>query len=133
MPIIFWLNKTMQTDLTVVDHEEDAQTLTPKPVPFAAISKVKHIQAENVYIKSTYVPKNVKFYTKRTPDSHVAILAHGEILMIDSDDKHVLYQAPASYVIPANTRLAFYTTTDCVFYCVHATQETDLEVLNKIY
>jgi hypothetical protein len=123
----------MQTDLQDIEQTQEPYELVPKHVPFAAISKVKHIQADGVYIKTTFVPKNVKFYSKRTPDEHIAILAHGELLMILSEDEVVRYQAPASYVIPANSRIAFFTVTDCVFYCVHATQETDLVELDKIY
>jgi len=107
-------------------------TSGPKPVPFAAISKVKHIQADNVYIKSTFVPPNVKFYSKRTPDEHVAILAHGELVM-DDGEKQVRFSSPATYVIPANSRIAFYTITECVFYCVHATTETNIDELDRIF
>lgn len=104
----------------------------PTVVPFAAISKVKHIQASGVYIKSTFVPANVKFYSKRTPDDHVAILAHGELIMDDGSRK-VCFSSPATYTIPANSRIAFYTRTECVFYCVHATEETNLDELDRIY
>lgn len=119
----------MQTDLQEI--EQPVETV-PTAVPFAAVSKTKHIQAEGVYIKSTLVPKNIKFYTKQTPDSHVAILAHGSILM-DNGEQQTQFQAPATYVIPANSRIAFYTVTECVFYCVHATDKTNLEELDRIY
>ena len=122
----------MQNDLQDIDQQVEIPRTEPQTVPFAAISKVKHIQAENVYIKSTYVPKNVKFYTKRTGDDHVAILAYGELIVEDGDVK-TRFHAPANYVIPANRRLTIYTLTDCVFYCVHATPETDLEVLGRRY
>ena len=122
----------MHTDLQEVEQTVETPELVPKPVPFAAISKVNHIQSDNVYIKSTYVPKNVKFYSKRTPDNHVAILGFGEILM-DDGEKQTRFRAPANYVIPAKTRVAFYTITDCVFYCVHATEETDLDKLDQLY
>lgn len=118
-------------ELAELDQADEPQG--PRSVPFSAVSKVKHIQADGVYIKTTFVPKDIKFYTKRTPDDHVAILAHGEILMIESEDKQTRYRAPANYVIPANRRIAFYTLTDCVFYCVHATDETNIDVLDRIY
>jgi hypothetical protein len=111
---------------------EQIQDTGPKSVPFASVSKVKHIQSDGVYIKSTFVPMNIKFYSKRTPDAHVAILAHGELVMDDGETK-TRFSSPATYVIPANTRIAFYTITECVFYCVHATQETDINELDRIY
>ena len=118
-------------ELAELDQPDDLQG--PRSIPFSAVSKVKHIQADGVYVKTTFVPKDVKFYTKRTPDEHVAILAHGEILMIENEDKQTRYRAPANYVIPANSRIAFYTLTDCVFYCVHATDETNIDILDRIY
>jgi len=123
----------MQTESQDIEQQATVQESRVVSVPFSAVSKVSHIQADNVYIKSTFVPKQVKFYTKRTPDSHVAILAYGEILMMPQDADPVRYRAPASYVIPANSRIAFVTMEDCVFYCVHSTQETDLAVLDQIY
>jgi hypothetical protein len=63
---------------------QEQQTSTPEPtvigppasgsqLPFSALAKVKNIQAENIFIKASWVPKNVKFYNKRTPDEHVVI------------------------------------------------------------
>ncbi len=117
------------------ENYQDAEQLQesgPRSVPFASISKVKHIQADSVYIKSTFVPRNIKFYSKRTPDTHVAILAAGELVMEDGETR-TRFVAPANYVIPANSRIAFYTLTECVFYCVHATDETDIEELDRIF
>jgi hypothetical protein len=117
------------------DTLQDAEQLhnaVPQSIPFASISKVKHIQSDGVYIKSTYVPQNIKFYSKRTPDNHVAILAAGELIMEDGETR-TRFVAPANYVIPANSRIAFYTLTECVFYCVHATNENNIVELDRIY
>jgi hypothetical protein len=122
-------------ELTELDQQEEppATPTAPRSVPFAAVSKVKHIQAPGVYIKATFVHKGVKFYTKSTPDSHISILAHGEILKFETEDQKTRYRAPRSYQVPANSRIAFYTLTDCVFYCVHATDETNIDTLDRIY
>ena len=119
----------MQENLQELDQQQD---VGPRSVPFASVSKVKHIQSDGVYIKSTFVPQNIKFYSKQTPDNHIAILAHGELVMYDGDTK-TRFVAPANYVIPANSRISFYTLTDCVFYCVHATDETDVTELDRVF
>lgn len=103
------------------------------PLPFKALAKIKNIQAENIFIKASCVPKNIKFYNKRTPDEHVVILAQGEVVGFDENMVATRYVAPASGVIPANTRMVWYTVEDSVFYCVHATSETDPDVLDKKY
>jgi len=128
----------MQDNIQELEQNQVAEDLEQpkvskfKRVPFASISKLKHIQSDGVYIKATYVPANVKFYTKHTPDNHVAILAYGQLVMLDGEQK-THFSAPATYVIPSNSRIAFFTLTECVFYCVHATQETDLDTLDRIY
>ena len=130
---MIWLNTGMDTE--VADNDEPMQMVLgsePQRVPYAAIAKVKHMQADGVYIKCTLLPKNVKFWTKRTGDDHIAILAAGEAVIEDGDTRTKLV-APASTVIPGDHRIRAYTLTDCVFYCVHATAETDLTVLDKIY
>ena len=105
---------------------------TIKHVPFAAVSEQKHIQSAGIYAKATYVRKNVKFYSKKLPTDHITILAGGEMIVFDGETK-THYTAPASYNIPANTRIMCFSLTDCVYYCIHATDETDLERLKELY
>lgn len=103
-----------------------------KAVPFKAVSHSKHIQADGVYTKATYVRENVKFYSKKLPQSHMTILAHGEMLVVNGEEK-IRFIAPAVYVIPAETRIMCFSMTDCVYYCIHVTDETDLEKLEEMY
>ena len=121
------INAPVTEPLTIAPPAVGAQ------LPFSALAKIKNIQAENVFIKASWIPKNIKFYNKRTPDEHVVILAQGEIVAFDKDNNGTRYVAPASTVIPANTRFAAYTLEDCVIYCVHATSETDPIILDKTY
>jgi hypothetical protein len=104
----------------------------PRPVPLAAVAKIKNIQATGVYIKTYFVPRGTKLYSKFFPTDHVTILAHGSILM-DDGDTQTKYIAPAHYVFPANKRIGIITLEDSVWYCVHPTEETDLELLEKKY
>lgn len=119
-------NESQITEETVVEEPK------PRAVPLAAIAKVKHIQADGVYIKTYFVPRATKLYSKFFPTDHVTILAHGSILM-DDGDTQTKYVAPAHYVFPANRRIGIVTLEDSVWYCVHPTQETDLAVLEKKY
>ena len=119
----------MQTDLQEIEQNTAAQI---KRVPFAAVSETKDIQAPGVYAKATFVRKNVKFYTKKSSVDHVAILAFGEMLLDDGTIKTHL-RAPAHYIVPAETKVSCYALTECVFYCIHATEETDVDKLNQLY
>lgn len=119
----------MQIDLQEIEQQAPAE---PKRVPFAAVSETKHILVPGVYAKATFVRQNVKFYTKKSPVDHMSILAHGEIL-VDDGVKKTHLRAPAQYTIPADTRVVCYSLVDSVFYCIHATNETDIDKLSQIY
>jgi hypothetical protein len=122
----------MQTDLQLTEQPAAILPAAPKRLPFAAVSEHKHIQAAGMYVKATFVRKNVKFYSKKLPTDHITILAAGEMIVIDGDTQ-TRYSAPASYAIPADTRIMCYSVTDCVYYCVHATDVTDLAQLKELY
>ena len=121
----------MQAEDQIVDNpvstEQEMQT-----VPYNAVAQVKHLQADNVYVKCTMLPKNFRFWTKRTGDNHLAILAMGTVVIEDGDQR-TKYVAPASTVIPGDRRVRVYTLSDIAFYCIHSTQETDVAVLDRIY
>ena len=115
-----------------INEETVVEEPQPRPVPLAAIAKIKHIRADGVYIKTYFVPKATKLYSKFFPKDHVTILAYGSILM-DDGETQTRYVAPAHHVFPANRRIGIITLEDSVWYCVHPTQETDLAVLEKKY
>lgn len=121
----------MQTE-TQPAQEIETQESRPRAVPLSAVAKLKHIQADGVYIKAFFVPKATKLYSKFFPKDHVTILAYGSILMIDGETQ-TKYAAPAHHVFPANRRIAIITLEDSVWYCVHPTDETDISVLEKKY
>jgi len=117
-------------ELTELDQQEEPPV--PRSVPLAAVATMKHIQADGVYIQAYLVPKGTRLYSKFFPTDHVTILAHGSILMDDGETKK-RYVAPAHHIFPANRRIAIVTIEDSVWYCVHATDETDLTTLEKKY
>ena len=122
----------MQTDLQEVEQTETQTEPRVKRVPFAAVSESKNIQAPGVYVKATFVRSNVKFYTKKCPVDHIAILAFGEMIVEEGETKKHL-KAPMNYTIPADTKVVCYTLSDSVFYCIHATDETDVDKLSQLY
>lgn len=121
----------MQNEYQTIDPQIEEQP-QQRSVPLAAVAKMKSIQADGVYIKTYFVPRATKLYSKFFPTDHVTILAHGSILM-DDGETQTRYVAPAHHVFPANQRIGIVTLEDSVWYCVHPTQETDLAVLEKKY
>ena len=104
----------------------------PQRQPLAEAAQIKHIHSDGVYIKAFRVPAGLQIYTKRFPNDHVTILGQGSVL-IEQGDKKLKVVAPAHYVFEAMTRCKIITLEDSVWYCIHATTETDQAILDELY
>jgi len=104
----------------------------PQRLPLAEAAQIKHIHSDGMYIKAYRVPAGLKIYTKRFPDEHVSILGHGSVV-VENGDQKIKFVAPAHFVFEAMTRYTVHTLEDSVWYCVHATTETDQAVLDELY
>jgi len=85
-----------------------------------------------VYIKAYRVPAGLKIYSKRFPDDHVTILGQGSVV-VENGNENIKFVAPAHFMFEAMTRYTIHTLEDSVWYCVHATTETDPAVLTELY
>lgn len=97
------------------------------------LAKVKHIFGPNVYIKAFFVPKGLTVITKAFREDHVTVLAHGSVVVENPAGERVRYNAPAHTVFQQNTRYKCTCIEDAVWYCIHPTDETDQDVLIKMY
>jgi hypothetical protein len=104
----------------------------PQRQPLAEVAQIKHIHSDGVYVKAFKVPASLQFYTKRFADEHISILGQGSVI-IEKGDKKFKVVAPAHVVIDAMTRCKIITLEDSVWYCIHATTETDQAVLDELY
>jgi hypothetical protein len=122
---------TTDTQLTT-----DINSLEPVEIParatLADMAKIKNIHSDGVYIKAYRVPAGLKIYSKRFPDNHVTILGQGSV-MVENGDQQLKFLAPAHFEFEAMTRYTIHTLEDSVWYCVHATTETDPAVLAELY
>ena len=121
------------TKLTV-DTATNSLTLVTVPdrPTLTDMAQIKHIQTDGVYIKADRVPAGLKIYSKRFLNDHVTILGQGSVL-VEAGDKKLKFSAPAHFVFEAMTRYTIHTLEDSVWYCVHATTETDPAVLAELY
>jgi hypothetical protein len=94
--------------------------------------QVKHILTAGIYMKAYRAPKGMQVRSKRFDEDHVVVLAQGTVV-IKSDVSEVKFKAPAHYNIPAHTRVVAVTLEDSVWYCIHPSEETDLEQLAEKY
>ena len=120
-----------ETQLTT-DNNSLAPVEMPARATLADMAKIKNIHSDGVYIKAYRVPAGLKIYSKRFPDNHVTILGQGSV-MVENGDQQLKFLAPAHFEFEAMTRYTIHTLEDSVWYCVHATTETDPAVLAELY
>ena len=69
---------------------------------------------------------------KHTHDfSHLSILAKGKVAVIKGEEIEVI-EAPACIEIKAGLTHGVKAITDCVWFCIHATDEKDPSKVDKI-
>jgi len=115
---------------TVTSSSEPVEI--PARATLADKAQIKHIHSDGVYIKAYRVPAGLKIYSKRFADDHVTILGQGSVV-VENGDENIKFVAPAHFVFEAMTRYTVHTLEDSVWYCVHATTETDPATIAELY
>lgn len=88
----------------------------------------RHHFAQGVYGRELRIPAGVAVVGKTHRHSTLNVLASGELAVTTPDGPKVL-KAPAIFVSPAGAKKIGVAVTDCVFLNVHASQQTDLALL----
>lgn len=90
---------------------------------------VEHHFSLGVYAKQVNIPAGRTLVQHRHTFDHMSILAEGHARVMLGERVRE-YWAPAVINIPANKHHAVESVTDCVWYCVHHTHETDPEKID---
>ena len=90
-----------------------------------------HHFSDGLYSKEMRIPKGYTALSHQHNYSHLSILAKGSVL-ITTDDFSSQYVAPACIEIKNNINHAILALEDCVWYCIHATNETDADKIDKV-
>lgn len=92
---------------------------------------VVHHFAEGLYAKQMVIPAEHFIVQHKHAYDHISILANGRAA-VDVDDEITHYEAPACINIEAGKHHTIIALTDVVWFCVHATQETDPEKIDNV-
>lgn len=85
---------------------------------------VKHFFSGREYAKQMTLPAGHYAETHEHLYDHLSILAAGDVIVdIDGDRREM--RGPEAIVIPAGRKHRIEAITDSVWFCVHATEETD--------
>lgn len=88
----------------------------------------KHWFAPGMYGRELPIPADTMVVGKIHKHQHFTFLLSGECT-INTDKGMERITGPHIWVSQENAKRALYTHTDCVFFTVHATNETDLDAL----
>jgi mannose-6-phosphate isomerase-like protein (cupin superfamily) len=92
---------------------------------------IAHHFGGGVYAKETHIPAGGLAVQHKHAFDHLSVLASGTVeLTVDGETSTV--QAPACLTIAAHKEHQVRAMTDVVWYCVHATNCTDPDVVDDV-
>jgi quercetin dioxygenase-like cupin family protein len=98
---------------------------------FDADPMIEHHFSDGLYAKQMVIPKGYLAATHKHNFSHLSILAQGQVI-VRTDSGSKFYLAPACIEIKANEHHTIEALQDCVWYCVHATDEKDEDKIDAV-
>lgn len=94
----------------------------------AGVGIVHHLVG-GVYAKETHIPAGLRLTQHVHVYDHLSALMKGSVV-VDVDGKRTMHDAPALLTIKAGQVHEVTAVTDVVWACLHATDETDLELID---
>lgn len=91
----------------------------------------KHHFNSGVYSREMHLPEGWAAETHKHKFSHMSILASGKV-KVTIDNIVTEYTAPVVVSIEAGKVHGIYAYTDSIWFCIHATEETEVLNLDKI-
>jgi len=92
---------------------------------------VTHHFSDGLYAKEFFVPKDAAVMKHMHDFSHLSILAKGKVVVMKGDSIEVI-EAPACIEIKAGLEHGIKAVTDCVWFCIHATDEKDPDTADAL-
>lgn len=86
---------------------------------------ITHHFGGGVYAKETCIPADRTLIQHKHKHAHLSILAHGKAAISAGGKPPYVVEGPAVIIIEAETYHSVHARTDCVWYCIHATDELD--------
>lgn len=86
--------------------------------------EIIHHFSSGVYAKEVRIPSGATLLQHKHKYDHMSILASG-LARVIVNERTTLYEAPAVIDIHAGEAHTVQALSDCVWFCVHPTNETD--------
>lgn len=92
--------------------------------------KLAHYFGGGVYVKEAVIPAGTLLSQHVHKYDHISILASGTAV-VSVDGASETHTGPACLVISAGKEHKVESVTDVVWFCIHATNETDPDVIDE--
>jgi len=92
---------------------------------------VVHNFSDGLYAKQMVIPKGYVVGQHAHKYSHLSILAKGKVI-VKTNEAEKEYAAPACLEIKKGVNHAIEALEDTVWFCVHATDETDIAKIDEV-
>jgi quercetin dioxygenase-like cupin family protein len=90
-----------------------------------------HHFSSGVYAKQMLLPKGAIALTHKHKYDHLSILAQGRVVL-ETPEGRQMYCAPAAVTIRAGVSHGIMALEDSVWFCIHATDETDPAKVDEV-
>ena len=91
----------------------------------------KHHFSSGVYVRQMFLPKDNYAVTHSHNYDHLSILAYGSAKVI-CDGVETLYKSGDVATIKAGCKHTVIAVEDSMWFCIHATDETDQEKMDSV-
>jgi len=92
---------------------------------------ITHHFSDGLYAKETRFPAGVAILKHTHDFSHLSILAKGKVAVMKGEVVEIV-EAPACIEIKAGVTHGVKALTDCVWFCIHATDEKDESKVDQV-
>ena len=118
--VIYETMPTTETSIAKLDKSPGERVIDFSP---------EHFFSEGVYAKKWTIPANTQVASHKHIYDHMSVLAVGHVTVtVDGDT--VEYTAPAVLDIKKNLTHTIRAYEDSVWFCIHATSETDIDKID---
>jgi quercetin dioxygenase-like cupin family protein len=92
---------------------------------------IRHHFSSGVYAKQMMLPKGYYALSHAHTFDHLSILASGKVI-VKTDNYEKTYAAPACITIEKHINHSITALEDAVWFCIHATDETDESKVDEV-
>ena len=95
------------------------------------LNGISHHFSDGLYAKEIYVAAGDAILKHTHDFSHLSILAKGKVAVLVGEEIEIIH-APACLEIKAGITHGVKAIEDCVWYCIHATDEKDSSKVDNV-